>query len=83
MDPPWGMRCGRWLVCAVLYTEPCLADSGQALLKCCEPAIHGTTFVYSAPWIILCLGGSGEHGRRDCTKYEQQSHHSSLAQRRP
>jgi hypothetical protein len=39
-----------------LYAESSFADSGQALLKSREPAIHGAAFIYRTPWVILGLG---------------------------
>ena len=63
MDLSRLMWCRRCLVCAVLYAEPSFAHCGQALLKRCEPAIHGTRFIYSAPRVILSFGDSGENDR--------------------
>jgi hypothetical protein len=49
------------------------ADIGQALLKCYEPAIHGTTAatVLRAPWIVLCHGAISSDADPDAKSQEE------------
>jgi hypothetical protein len=74
-----GRRTGQYLVCAVLYAEPSLADSGQALLKSSERANHNTVPIYPAPRIVLGLGAISNAEDTDAnSQHKQREPHGGL-----
>jgi hypothetical protein len=79
---PWvpnQLMWSRWgLIHGIGFTELGTPSYGiHALLKCYETTIRGTAFITSlrAPWVLLRVGGSGEHSRcNDHTEYKHRFH---------